>query len=154
MTKTIIRFVFSVVVQLRVTPLTDPQVLEHLSVIDGIIPTHAYLLERTKRDVSKTDGTVKCKSVLLYYRVVNKAGMPGSVSTLVTNVSVVVNSQLPSVVASVVNSFGGSGADEVRETMAKTRVYLAQELGDSREAPPASTRVRGKGTGRGFHLGG
>jgi hypothetical protein len=143
-----------VVVQLRVTPLTDPQMLEHLSVIDGIIPTHAYLLERTKRDASKTDGTVKCKSVLLYYCVLNKAGVPGSVSTLVTNVSVVVNSQLPSVVASVVNSFGGSGADEVRETMAKTRVYLAQELGDSREAPPASTRVRGKGTGRGFHLGG
>lgn len=123
-TKPLIKFVYSIVVQLRVHEITDPGLLMSFRSIDGLIPEKAVLLERTKRDPTKQDSTLKCKSVLLYYRVTG--------GTLVTNVTTVVNSAIPTVVAKLVNNFGSSGAAEVAETATMTRAYLRKVFGDAR----------------------
>merc|ERR1712065_50003 len=123
-TKPLIKLLFSIQVQLRVHEYTDPADLKHFSTIDGLVPEKAILLERTKRDKAKVDSTVKCKSVLLYYNVTG--------GTLVTNVTCVINTKIPGVVASLVNNFGSSGASETAETAMMTRAYLRQKFGDSR----------------------
>jgi hypothetical protein len=125
LTKTIISWVLSVVIQLKVSRITDKATLRQLSCIDGLVPSYAILMERTKRDVSKHDSTLKVKSLLLYHRV-------APASCIVTNFSVVVNSSLPSAAATIVNTFGSKGAEEVRETMVNTRKYLVDTFGDAR----------------------
>jgi hypothetical protein len=123
-TKPIIRFVYSMVIQLRVHEITDPELIQSFRTLDGLLPEKALLLERTKRDKNKVDSTAKCKSILLYYRVTGGA--------LVTNITTVVNTSIPSVVAAVVNNFGSQGAKEVGETAVMTREYLMSKFGDSR----------------------
>jgi hypothetical protein len=125
-TKPLIRFVYSLVIQLRVHEITDLATLQSFRTLDGMVPEKAMLLERTKRDKNKADSTLKCKSLLLYYRI------PGG--TLVTNATVVVNTSIPGVVAALVNNFGSSGAAEVGDTAVMTREYLLQKFGDCRIA--------------------
>jgi hypothetical protein len=125
-TKPLIRFVYSMVIQLRVYEITDPEVLRSFRVLDGLLPEKVMLLERTKRDKNKADSTLKCKSLLLYYRITG--------GTLVTNITTVVNTSIPNVVAALVNNFGSSGAKEVGDTAVMTREYLLQKFGDCRDA--------------------
>jgi len=135
MTKTIIPWVLSVVIQLKVSEITDPATLKELAVIDGIVPCHAVLMERTKRDISKLDSTVKCKSVLLYYRVAPH-------SCIVTNFSIVITTALPSAAAHLVNSLGSRGVEEVRETMQKTRKFVIEKFGDQRPRRKSFRRTK------------
>ena len=125
MQKSIIRFIYSMKIQFHVSEITDPAVLKSLRAVDGVAPTRALLLERTKRDVSKTDATAKCKSLLLYYPV--KGG------TLVTNLTIVLNTSIPSVVAKVISTFSSSGLVEARDTATRTRKHLREKFGDARK---------------------
>eukprot|EP00760_Papus_ankaliazontas_P012357 PhM_4_TR15262/c0_g1_i1/m.85343 len=114
-TKQIIKFLYSMTVQLKITRI-DPRRLPRLSQLDLIKVDHALLLERTKRNITKVDSTAKAKSVLLYSQV------DGGV--LVTNITVALNTSIPTVVASVLNGFGSNGAREVSETAERTRKHL------------------------------
>lgn len=122
--KTIIKFVYTIVIQLKAGMITDPEELKKFNTVEGITPCRAILLERTKRNVQKTDSTAKCKSVLLYYQ------LDGGV--LLSHTTVVLNRSVPTIVAKVVNNFGGQGAKEAAETADLTRRFLLKTFGDSR----------------------
>ena len=118
MTKPLIPFVFSIVIQMRTSIITDPAVLKTLEQIDNEKISHAVVFERSKRTAgSKDDSTYKVRSVLMYYV------LPGG-GTLVTNFTCVCNTYIPKIVASVVQSFGSRGASEVAETAHRTRKFL------------------------------
>lgn len=124
-TKTIIKFLFSLVIQMRVSEITDPQILNSFKDFDGIIPAKAILLERTKKNIAATDSTAKCKSILLYY--------PINDGLLVSHGTIVLNTSLPGVVSKILHSFGGQGAKENADAVRNTRRYLIHRFGDSRE---------------------
>eukprot|EP01063_Lacrimia_lanifica_P009893 TRINITY_DN16731_c0_g1_i1.p1 TRINITY_DN16731_c0_g1~~TRINITY_DN16731_c0_g1_i1.p1 ORF type:complete len:468 (+),score=102.75 TRINITY_DN16731_c0_g1_i1:118-1521(+) len=122
MSKPIIPFIVSVTIQFRVSIIPEehwPAMTD--AVTDGLPIHHALLLERTKRDMSYKDVTRTVKSVLLYHRL-QDGGL------LVTNVTCVANSAIPTVVAKIIDSFGTSGAKEVAETATRTRAYLMNAL--------------------------
>ncbi|RNE97825.1 putative aspartate aminotransferase, mitochondrial [Trypanosoma conorhini] len=122
--KTVIRFVFSVTIQMKVSEVSDPALLERFRDVDGMVPAKVLLLERTKRNIHKLDSTVKVRSVLLYY--------PVNAGLLVTNVTIVLNTSLPTVVSSLMHTFGSQGATEAAQTAKQTRRYLIHRFGDSR----------------------
>jgi hypothetical protein len=123
--KTIIKFLFSLIIQMTVSEITDPQILNSFKDFDGIIPAKAILLERTKKNISKQDSTAKCKSVLLYY--------PINDGVLVSHATIVLNTSLPGVISKVLHTFGGQGAKENADAVRNTRRYLIHRFGDSRE---------------------
>ena len=123
-TKTIIKFVFNVTIMLKCHELKGPEIAQKLEYLDGITPAKVIVYERTKRNKATTDGTITCKTFLLYY--------PVTGGILCTHLTVVVNKTVPRVVAPVVNSFGTSGAKEAAETAELTRAYLIEKFGDSR----------------------
>eukprot|EP00658_Telonema_sp_P-2_P029037 TRINITY_DN22145_c0_g1_i2.p1 TRINITY_DN22145_c0_g1~~TRINITY_DN22145_c0_g1_i2.p1 ORF type:complete len:365 (-),score=98.39 TRINITY_DN22145_c0_g1_i2:304-1398(-) len=122
--KTIIKFIYTVLIQMRAGMISDPEALKQFVSVEGIVPSRAIVLERTKRNIQKSDSTAKCKSVLLYYQ------LDGGV--LLSHTTVVLNTNVPTVVAKVVNNFGGQGAKEAAETANLTRKYLVKRFGDSR----------------------
>eukprot|EP00760_Papus_ankaliazontas_P007392 PhM_4_TR13339/c3_g1_i1/m.17536 len=117
-TKPLIPFVFSLVVQMRTTEITDAETLRRLEDVDKLPVSHAILFERTRRSANATDSTAKVRSILLYY------ALPDNKGVLVTNFTVVCNNFIPKIVAKVVQSFGSRGAGEVNETAQKTRKFL------------------------------
>jgi hypothetical protein len=124
-TKVIIKFLFSLVIQMKVSEISDPEMLHRFKDFDGIVPAKALLLERTKRNIAKVDSTAKCKSLLLYY--------PINDGVLVSHATVVLNTSMPTVVSKILDTFGGQGAKENADTICKTRRYLIHRFGDSRE---------------------
>ncbi|KAG5504296.1 hypothetical protein JIQ42_06128 [Leishmania sp. Namibia] len=125
LTMTVIRFVFSLTIQFKVSEITDQAVLKSLAVCDGMVPAKAIMLERTKRKIAKTDATAKVRSMLLYY--------PVNDGVLVNNHTVVLNTSLPKVVSKIMNSFGSQGASQAVQTAKLTRQYLLKRFGDSRK---------------------
>ncbi|KAI5691896.1 hypothetical protein MNV84_02291 [Leishmania braziliensis] len=124
LTLTVIRFVFSLTIQFKVSEITDPAVLLSLSVCDGIVPGKVIMLERTKRNIEKVDATAKVRSLLLYY--------PVNDGVLVNNHTVVLNTSLPKVVSKIMNTFGSHGAAQSVQTAKLTREYLLKRFGDAR----------------------
>jgi len=119
MTKPLIPYVFSIVIQMRTSIISDPDTLKSLEEIDNEKIAKAVLLERSKRTVgSKDDSTAKVRSILLYYE------LPSGGGVLVTNFTVVCNTTIPKIVASVVQSFGSRGASEIEETAHRTRKFI------------------------------
>eukprot|EP00759_Apiculatamorpha_spiralis_P027449 PhF_6_TR30198/c2_g1_i1/m.44390 len=106
-------------VQLKISRI-DPRTLPLLSQFDRVKLDGGLLLERTKRQVTKVDGTAKAKSVLLY------TSVDGGV--LVTNITVAINTSIPTVASSILNNFGATGAREVAETAERTRKYLGKKF--------------------------
>jgi hypothetical protein len=128
--KTLIPFVFKLLIQMKVSVVTEPAALEELGQIAGFQPDRALLLERTKHHRDVVDGTAKAKSVLLFRAV------PGG--TLVCHYVIVLNTALPGIVATLLNNFSGPGAAEAAESIERTRYHLKKVFGDSR-APAATT---------------
>ncbi|ORC89859.1 aspartate aminotransferase [Trypanosoma theileri] len=122
--KTVIKFVFSVTIQMKVSEINDPEVLAKFKDIDGLVPAKAILLERTKRNIQKIDSTIKVRSVLLYY--------PVNDGVLVNNQTIVLNTSIPRVVSALMQTFGSQGATEAAQTAKLTRQYLIHRFGDSR----------------------
>jgi hypothetical protein len=114
-TKTIVRFIFSLTMQMKVSVI-DAMVLPSLSALIGTKVSYGLLMERTKRNASKGDSTAKAKSLLLYTEV--DGGL------LCTNITVALQTAIPSVVASLMTSFGSMGSAEVAETAANTRNFI------------------------------
>lgn len=125
LTMSIIRFVFSLTIQFKVSEITDPAALQALAVCDGMVPAKAIMLERTKRHIAKVDATAKVRSLLLYY--------PVNDGVLVNNHTVVLNTSLPKVVSKIMNTFGSQGAAQSVQTAKFTREYLIKRFGDSRK---------------------
>eukprot|EP00051_Salpingoeca_urceolata_P027401 m.481355 g.481355 ORF g.481355 m.481355 type:complete len:384 (+) comp22138_c0_seq1:262-1413(+) len=121
-TKSIIPYVFKITIQFRVSEL-GPEDLDALGAIDGVPVHYALLLERTKRNKTYQDGTLKVKSVLLYHDIADGGGV------LVTNLTVVLNTKIPTVAAAVLDNLGGFASKEAAETAQKTRAYLTKKLG-------------------------
>lgn len=120
MHKPLVRFIFSLVVQLKITEIKDPKVIRSLAQVDGFVPCRALLYERTKRDKTKVDMTVKVKSILLFQQV------PGGM--LVSNVAAVFNSSIPGIISAIINNFGSSGAGETEEVASRTRKHIQQKF--------------------------
>jgi len=121
-TKTIIRYIFHVTVQFRVSQLSR-STLSDLESLIGIPIDRGVLLERNRRSKKrpkKLDGTAKAKSVLLY------TDLDGGGGTLVTNMSVVLHRGIPGTVAHVMDNFGSRGVGEVCETASRARKYLKE----------------------------
>ncbi|KAH9582343.1 hypothetical protein LSM04_007725 [Trypanosoma melophagium] len=122
--KTVIKFVFSVTIQMKVSEINDQDQLAKFQDVDGLVPAKVILLERTKRNIHKMDSTVKVRSVLLYY--------PVNDGVLVNNQTIVLNTSLPRVVSTLMQTFGSQGATEAAQTAKLTRQYLIHRFGDSR----------------------
>ncbi|CAD2219441.1 hypothetical protein AGDE_01548 [Angomonas deanei] len=125
LTLNIIKFVFSLVIQFKVSEVTDPQLLQSFKGIDGMVPAKVLMLERTKRNVGKVDATAKVRSMLLYY--------PVNGGLLVNSQTIVLNTSLPKVVSKLVNTFGSQGASQSADTAKLTRNHLVKKYGDSRK---------------------
>ncbi|KAL7700679.1 hypothetical protein NQL31_001880 [Lotmaria passim] len=121
---TIVRFIFSLTIQFKVSEISDPAVLQSLAVCDGMVPAKVLMLERTKRHVAKTDATAKVRSMLLYY--------PTNDGVLVDNFTLVLNTSLPKVVSKIMNTFGSQGASQSVSTTKLTRDYMVRRFGDTR----------------------
>ena len=124
-TKCVVKFVYTITVQFLVGEVTDPAVLEQYVNIEGIRPSKIIFLERTKRNVSKTDSTAKVRSILFYYPVTD--------GVYVSHHTVVMSTSIPGLVAKVVNNFGSQGAAESGETADLTRRFLLKKFGDTRK---------------------
>ncbi|KNH06319.1 aspartate aminotransferase mitochondrial [Perkinsela sp. CCAP 1560/4] len=122
-TKTIVKFIYSLTVQFKVSSLATDTV-DALSTCLGQRFTYGILLERTKRDTSKVDSTAKVKSILLY--------CPVDGGFLVHNITIVLNTFIPSIVAPIIQSFHRGGALEVQETVENTRNYIQKVLRDGK----------------------
>ncbi|EPY25211.1 hypothetical protein STCU_06787 [Strigomonas culicis] len=123
-TMSVIKFVFSLTIQFKVSEVTDPQTLLSFKNVDGMIPAKVIVLERTKRNVGKVDATAKVRSLLLYY--------PINDGVLVNSQTLVLNTSLPKVVSKIVNTFGSQGAAQSADTTKLTRRFLTDKFGDSR----------------------
>lgn len=118
-TKPIIPRIYNMTVQFRVSELPR-ETLDALShCIDGIPIDRGLLMERTKRSkVPKIDRCLKAKSVLLYTKV------DGGI--LCHNLTVIMLSSIPTLVAHIVTRYGSVGTNETMETVSNTRRYLRQ----------------------------
>ena len=121
LTKTIIRAVYKVTIQFRCTLVPKEQLAELASLSDNLVVDQAILMERTKRDFTVKDSTVKVRSLLLCHI------LPGG-GIVVTNVTAVANTSIPSFLARLVDSLGWAGAGEVAETAEKTRKFTLGKL--------------------------
>jgi hypothetical protein len=64
--KTVIPYVYDLTIQMKVSPITGVN-LERLVAVDHVMPSHALLLERTKRNPTVIDATRKvCAAASLY----------------------------------------------------------------------------------------
>ena len=120
-TKPIIPHIFYMTVQFKVTELPR-KALDSLSdVIGGAFIERGLLLERTKRNKQKPpDRCRKAKCVLLFTRV------DGGI--LCHNLTVILQSSIPSIIAQLVTHFGALGENETLETVQNTRRYLRATL--------------------------
>eukprot|EP01060_Flectonema_neradi_P012498 TRINITY_DN192_c7_g1_i1.p1 TRINITY_DN192_c7_g1~~TRINITY_DN192_c7_g1_i1.p1 ORF type:complete len:275 (+),score=50.30 TRINITY_DN192_c7_g1_i1:41-865(+) len=121
LTKTIIRAVYKVTIQFRCTWVPKEHLPMLASLSDNLQVDQAILLERTKRDFTVQDSTVKVRSLLLCH-ILPEGGM------VVTNVTAVANTSIPSFLARLVDSLGWAGASEVAETAEKTRKFTLSKL--------------------------
>eukprot|EP01063_Lacrimia_lanifica_P011915 TRINITY_DN18583_c0_g1_i1.p1 TRINITY_DN18583_c0_g1~~TRINITY_DN18583_c0_g1_i1.p1 ORF type:complete len:467 (+),score=129.03 TRINITY_DN18583_c0_g1_i1:45-1445(+) len=119
-TKPIIPLIFKMTVQFRCSEIKKADLPAISQLWGGVRVDRGILLERTKRDLSKGDMTKKCKSLILYH------GLPDNRGTVVSVMSFIVNSQLPRVVASLLDKVGSMGTAECIETASKTRRYLGR----------------------------
>jgi hypothetical protein len=121
MTKPIIPYLYSFTIQFTVSSLPE-DVLSQLSPLCDNVPLDAGLLmERTKRTKSASqDFNCKAKSVLLY------AKIDGGV--LVHHFTVLLQNCIPPILTQIVHKCGVCGLAETKETVCKTRAYLAQKL--------------------------
>eukprot|EP00388_Colpodella_angusta_P021572 GDKJ01054738.1.p1 GENE.GDKJ01054738.1~~GDKJ01054738.1.p1 ORF type:complete len:282 (-),score=21.95 GDKJ01054738.1:157-1002(-) len=124
-TKGVVKYIYSITVQFLVGEINDAATLEQFTSIEGIRPSKVIFLERTKRNVSKTDSTAKVRSVLLYY--------PVEQGVFVSHHTVVLSTSIPGAVAKIVNNFGSQGAAESAETADLTRRFLLKHFGDTRK---------------------
>ncbi|KAG8343095.1 hypothetical protein TRVL_06069 [Trypanosoma vivax] len=122
--KTVIKYVYNVTIQLKVSEITDLSVLQGLKDVDGMVPAKTFMLERTKRNIENTDSTVKVRSFLFYY--------PVNEGVLVSNQTIVLNNSLPRLLTSILQSFSSQGASEAGQMAKQTRQYLIQKFGDCR----------------------
>lgn len=121
----IIKYVFSLTVQFKVSEITDPVILDSFSLADGMVPAKVLMLERTKRSVAKVDATAKARSMLLYY--------PVNDGVLVNSHTIVLNTSMPKMVSKLMNTFGSQGASQSAQTVRLTREFLGKKLGDGRK---------------------
>ena len=138
LTRVVIPYVFKMLIQFRVAEIlpSSPH-WQYIRLCDNWVrnsddgnvlcrelnPCRALLIERTKNNRAKQDATVRCKSLLLYYSV--PSPNPGSPpSTLVSHITVVLNTSLPRPVAALMARFSSNGLAEAMETAAKTRHWL------------------------------
>ena len=124
-TKPLVRFIFSLTFQMKVSMVTDPETLRFFQSFDGLVPSKIILIERTKRNKEAKDTTHKVKSVLMYHPVTD--------GILVSHITLVLNTSIPRVVATIVNNFSGRGAAEGALTVDLTRAYLLKKFGDARQ---------------------
>lgn len=122
--KTLIRFIYSITIQMKVSEITDSNVLLNLKEIDGMVPAKALMLERTKKNIMSSDSTVKVRSFLLYY--------PVNEGVLVNNQTIVINKSLPRVASKLLQTFGSQGASDAVKTAVQTRNYFFNRFGDGR----------------------
>eukprot|EP00123_Amoebidium_parasiticum_P022147 comp8100_c0_seq1/m.3583 comp8100_c0_seq1/g.3583 ORF comp8100_c0_seq1/g.3583 comp8100_c0_seq1/m.3583 type:complete len:318 (-) comp8100_c0_seq1:251-1204(-) len=114
-TKTIVPWIYNITIQLKASTLA-PQKLGPLSQMDDYPIHHGILMERTKRNAAVVDATRKAKSLLCYSEV------PGGV--LVTHVTCVLNTFVPSFLTYYIDSLGSFGCREGAATARLTRQYL------------------------------
>mmetsp|Transcript_21386 Transcript_21386/g.33236 ORF Transcript_21386/g.33236 Transcript_21386/m.33236 type:complete len:271 (-) Transcript_21386:20-832(-) len=119
-TKTIIKYIYKLTVQFKISRISGSTV-DSLSKLLGCEFSHGILLERTKKDTSKVDSTAKVKSVILY--------RPARGGYLMHNLTIVLNTFIPSIVAPIIHTFSSGGALEVKETAENTRKYI-QKVAD------------------------
>nr|CCC92248.1 conserved hypothetical protein [Trypanosoma congolense IL3000] len=124
-TKTIVKFLYSVTIQMKVSEITDPEMLCRFKDVDGMIPAKVLMLERTRKNTACSDSTLKVRSFLIYY--------PVNEGLLVNNQTIVINKSIPSVVSALLQTFGSQGASDAMKTASKTRKYLVDRFGDTRE---------------------
>ncbi len=107
-----------IIVQMKASEITDAETLKRLSNLEeGFSVSKAILMERTKENISKVDGSKVVKSLQLYHDV------EGGV--LVANYTIVMNDQLPGGFSAFLSFFGAkNAADESAETANRTRAYL------------------------------
>ena len=113
-----ITFFYHITVQLHVSDIPKehwPTLQRELT--EGLEIHHALLLQRTKRNETIEDPTRFVRSLLLFH-------IPRGGGVLVTNVTAVANTKIPSIISAIVNNFGASGAAEVAETAELTRKHL------------------------------
>lgn len=120
MHKPLLKYIYSMIVQLKLSDVTDPKVLAELGKIDGFVPVRALLYERTKRDKTKTDSTVKQKAVLMFHPV------PGGM--IVATVVCVLTSAIPKFLTGFVSNMGSSGAAESAENVQMTRKFVMESI--------------------------
>jgi len=118
-TKTIISYIYDLTIQFRVTEIPESE-MASLSEIDDIPIQKALLLERTKRDRTRQDSTKKVKSLLMFHQLDD--------GLLVSHITGVMNTSIPTIVASLLEHFHQTVADEVSETCVLTRQYFKQEF--------------------------
>ena len=116
--RTLVPLVYRMTVKLKCSEL-PASTLAGLASVEGIVPTKALLLERIKDpgDPAHNDATAKVKSVILYFALPNG-------NTLVSNMTVVLNTAIPSAVAGLIHSFRHSGLHEAVATCNQTRGYV------------------------------
>eukprot|EP01062_Namystynia_karyoxenos_P034769 TRINITY_DN25461_c0_g1_i1.p1 TRINITY_DN25461_c0_g1~~TRINITY_DN25461_c0_g1_i1.p1 ORF type:complete len:430 (+),score=131.73 TRINITY_DN25461_c0_g1_i1:80-1291(+) len=120
-TKTLVRFIFDVTVQLRVSEVPQEHLSELCPLIGGLCVDRALLLERTYRPgEGPVDGLRKVKSLLLFHR------LPRGDGFLWSNPTAMAIGNIPGPIASIVNTCGSMGSAEVAETATVTRRYFAR----------------------------
>lgn len=118
-TKTIVPVVLAITMQLKMTELTQEQMME-LAMIDGFPAQRAILMERTKRHLGHVDTTRKVKSIVLYNDI------PGGM--LMRHIVVVHNTAIPKHVGALLETMSGFGCKEAYQTAQMTRHALPQLL--------------------------
>jgi len=118
-TKTIVPWIFSMTLQFKCS-VVDKKHYPALSRLDNCPVHHAILLERTKRDKTARDATLKAKAILLYTVV------PGGL--FMRNATVSLNSWVPSFVIPFIDTCGSLGSKETKETATMTRAYFKKLL--------------------------
>ncbi|KNC87044.1 hypothetical protein SARC_00790, partial [Sphaeroforma arctica JP610] len=131
-TKTLIPMVYDMTIQFKVHEVNDSDDLEKLSSLEpSMLIDRVIILERSKRSKNKTDATRKAKSILIYQEV------SGGVHCM--NITVGLNTSLPSFITPFIDGFGSFGSAEASQTAALTRTYLRKRaIAAGRKASMAS----------------
>lgn len=118
LTKSVISYIYDVTIQFRVSKVPE-DLLPSLTEIDNLPIHKALLLERTKRDRTRQDSTKKVKSLLMFHQL--------SHGVLVSHITGVLNTSIPTIIANLLPSFHERVATEVAETCTLTRQYWEKE---------------------------
>lgn len=129
MTKTLVPIVWKMTIQFKVSEICVDKAAA-IGAVDDVPPDKVMLLERTKRNIHKTDGTRKVKSLIMYNSV------PGGL--LVRHSTVALNSMIPSYAASLVNNLASFGAREAYQTVNLTRTKLPVLVAKNKASASAS----------------